>query len=234
VRGHRAFPKLVASITESAALARVRLEPRAYRLLNTARLEDRHLANFYATYHVPPSPFFPLFLAVKRECAEKLAAGREARGRRILAIMETYPDDVLGLVKYLAKVERERNADFPVWKKNLFPRTMKRARELQAFDLKLWLSFLSQYMETLRARYRRLTLPDTPTLFACMLLRCLPDAATGLFPGITTIERSYRALVAAYGGDSVERRRLPLLAAAREVLMTAAAAGTSHAGRGRP
>lgn len=234
VRDHPAFPKLVALLHGSAALTRLRFEPAAYRLLNSGRLEARYLPNFYATYRIPPSPFFPLLLTVKRECTEKREAASEARGRRILTIMETYPDDVLGLVKYLAKAERETNADFPVWKKRLFPRTLKRAREMQAFDLKQWMPFLSEYIGALRARYRRLTLPPTETLLACMLLRCLPDLRTGTLSDVATIERSYQTLAAAYAvGSAEERRRLPLLAAARAVLTAAAAGKPARGDRGQ-
>ena len=171
MKKHTAFTILVEMLTASPALERVRLSRRAYRLLNEARLEERYLPNFYATYRIRADPFFSLFLKAARECAETREEARAARGRRILAIVETYPPEVLSLIKYLAKAERERNADFPVWKEELFPHTLKKAREMAAFGLTDWLPLFDEYIASLRTRYRRLELPPTEALFSRLLAR---------------------------------------------------------------
>ncbi len=206
IRRHPEFPRLAGFLRDSAALRRLRLERIAYALLDEPRLEPRNLANFYDTYRVPKSPFFPLFLSIKWDQREKKAAAREERAKYISAVAATYPRDMLGLMRYLAEAERSRNPMTPVFMKSLYPATKKRARELAAFTMAEWLPFIAGYVEALRNGYRRLDLIDTESLIACALLECLPDPTTGRLPTRAAIKAQFRKLSMAYhpdrGGDA--------------------------------
>jgi hypothetical protein len=214
------FPKLAGFLRDSSALQRVRLNRRAYVLLNEPRLKIRYLANFYATYRLPQSPFFPLLLSIKWAHREKLSVAREERAKRIDEIMATYPRDILGLMRYLAEAERSRHPDCPIWEKRLRPRTKKGAREMAAFELAEWLPLLEGYIETLRASYRRLVLADTDRLFAYAFLECLPDPATGKLPTKAAVKAQFRKLSKTrhpdLGGDP---RRFLLIKTARDLLL---------------
>ncbi|TFG82513.1 MAG: hypothetical protein E4H20_07535, partial [Spirochaetales bacterium] len=56
IRKSERFAELVAMLNESTALRRVRLEVRAWKLLDEPRLRIENLVNFCHTYRVPQHP----------------------------------------------------------------------------------------------------------------------------------------------------------------------------------
>jgi hypothetical protein len=233
MRRHEGFPRLVSLLGGSLKLQRLSLSRTAYALLNGPRLELRNLGNFYATYRVPESPFFPLFLAMKWGQQRKRAAAKEEREKYISSVMASYPAEALALIGYAAAAERSRNPDCPVWKEKLRPRTKKRARELAALGLDEWLRLLAAYFDELKGAYRRIDLPETEALIACALLGCLPDPESGRLPTRSALAAAFRTASKTshpdLGGDA---RRFRLVAEARELLLTPRSSG--RRGPGRP
>jgi hypothetical protein len=220
VRRHPGFSALERLLRESPRLRDVRLPSVAYRLLDEPRLDVRNVPDFCATYRVPESAFVSGFLRIKWERRAELAAGRSRREAEIGSIAEGYPSEVLTLMRYLEEVERDRNADRPLWKKRLFPSTKRRALRMAAFSRAEWLGCLVDCIGLLRAGYRRIALPPTEALVACMILECLPDPATGNLPSPATVRSSYRRLCKLHHPDSggAEERFL-LLKEARDSLL---------------
>lgn len=205
IRKHPDFARLESLLRRSPTLGRLRLSRVGYRLLNEPRLKIENLENFYSTYRVPRSAFFPLFLSIKWAHRRDLAAARERRAGDIAAIMELWPREVIGLARYLKEAERRANPGTPFWRRELCPHSKKRATELLGFALSDWIPYLADYIDRLRRSYRTLALADTDRLLACAFLDCLPDPATGRLPSKATVKAQYRKISKAchpdLGGD---------------------------------
>lgn len=221
IKRHPDFPKLERLLRESPALRRVRLPRVAYILLDEPRLAIRHIPDFCSTYHVPESLFVAIFLKIKWERRATLAARRARLVTEIRAILSSCPADALALIRYLEEAERSRNAGCPLWKKRLFPSTKKRALQMAKLSRAEWLELFIDYIATLRGSYRRLALPDTEALVACMILECLPDPATGRLPDPRTIKARYRMLCKIHHPDAGgKEERFLLLKKARDSLLS--------------
>jgi hypothetical protein len=211
---------LESMLAASARLRAVRLSRRALALLNEPRLMVESLGDFVATYRLPRSPFFRLFLIMKLEARARLDGLRRDREARIAGIAATFPSEARGLIGYLAEVERLRNPSAPLWRAELRPGSLKRAREMAAFGLAEWISFFAGYIERLRGAYRRISLVDADELLACMILECLPDPSTGELPSKAVARRQFKLLSKSchpdLGGDP---RRFLLLSKARDELV---------------
>lgn len=214
------FARLVAILRDSHALARVRLNRRAFRLLDEPRLELRHLPDFRATYRLPDSPFFRVFLEMKWDRSKASAARRASLRERVDAIMETSPSYARGMLKYLAGTERTCSLKAALFVKRLYPRTMKRAREMAAFPLARWTAAFRAHIRLLRGSYRTIVLPDDGFLMAAMVLECLPDPKTGKAKTTAEIKASFRRVSKEchpdLGGDPA---RFRLLVKARDALL---------------
>lgn len=196
-RAHPAYPRLVARLRVSPVLARVRLDPIAFRLLDKARIEAKNLENLYVNRRLPRDPFFPLFLVVKREIAELRAQARRARDAAIAATVDSFPSEIRDFIIFLAKLEKRLNPRCPLWRGTLYPRTKKRAAELAAFSYAQWIELFGPYLELLRRRYvdrPELRPMDPEKLLACMALRCLPDPETLRWPSDAEVKAAYRRL----------------------------------------
>lgn len=195
-RGHPSYPRLLARMKRTPELRRLRLGRRAYALLDSARLAPRYLENFYRSYGVPRDPFFPLFLAMKRELILRRRERFRDRSLAIAAMVDALPENARNGIVFLAKLERRFAPDCPLWRKDLYPRTKKRARELASLDLGQWIRFFSGYLELLRRTYaaeddlRRL---DGERFVACMVLGCYPDPETLRWPDAATVRARFRA-----------------------------------------
>jgi hypothetical protein len=220
VRNDPRFAELESMIRASPRLAAVRLGRRAYALLDESRLGIENLPDFFATYRIPPGPFFRLFLAIKRDRRARLDYLRRERDRRITDLAATFPSGPRLLIEHLAAVERLRNPAAPMWRAELRPGSLKRAREMAAFGLSEWIEYFAGYIERLRGAYRRLPPLEADALIACMILECMPDPATGRPPSGATVRAQFKRLSKAshpdLGGDP---RRFLLVSRARDELL---------------
>jgi hypothetical protein len=220
VRNDPRFAGLESMLRASPRLAAVRLGRRAYALLDESRLGIENLPDFFATYRIPPGPFFRLFLTIKRDRRARLDGLRRDRDRRIADIAATFPKGPRLLIDHLAAVERLRNPEAPLWRAELRPNSLKRAREMEAFGLSEWIECLAGYIERLRGAYRRLPPLEAEALIACMILECMPDPATGRLPSKATARAQFKRLSKAchpdLGGDA---RRFLLVSRARDELV---------------
>jgi hypothetical protein len=214
------FAELESMLRASPRLAAVRLGRRAYALLDEGRLRIENLPDFFATYRIPPEPFFRLFLTIKRDRRERLDALRRDRDRRIADIAAAFPKGPSLLIDHLAAVERLRNPATPIWRAELWPGSLKRAREMAGFGLTEWIERFAEYIERLRGAYRRIPPLEADALIACMLLECMPDPATGRLPSAATARAQFKRLSKAchpdLGGDA---RRFLLVSRARDELV---------------
>ncbi len=188
------FARLQALLTASSKLRGLSLSPIAYSLLNQPRLKPQHLRNFLSTYKLPPSPFFALFLKLKWEDRDRRAEARGKKTARISVIIKTYPRDIVAMILYLGTLEKTRNPSMPLWKKALFPNSLKRARELGALKRAAWIRLFSKHVDILAKGYRRIDIPERGALMACMLLECLPDPAKPRPPGKAELKSQFRRL----------------------------------------
>ncbi len=187
---HPDFLSIARLLATSPALTRVRLNQRAYRLLNEPRLELRYLVNFYTTYRVPKSDFFTIFLSIKWEHVQKRSDKRSARDGYIASRVAAFPRDFLALFTFLVTLEN-----------GLYPRTKKRVNELSAYTLTQWLSYFTSTIKGLMKKQRVLEKIGIETLLACMLLECLPDFSSGKLPQKAIIKKQYRKLSKEYHPD---------------------------------
>ncbi|HOX32701.1 MAG TPA: hypothetical protein PLB91_10235 [Spirochaetales bacterium] len=191
LRRKPAFAELERLLAGSAALRRARLPPVACRLLDEPRLEPRFLGDFLATYRLPESPFFAIFLGLKRGRRAELDRARVRRKSQIEGIAAAYPDWVRGCFAFLKGAESARNPGTPLWAKAVFPRSKKRAAELARFGPEEWLAYLFEKIELLRGGYRRIALPPAGLLLDCALLGLAPPRQ-GRVPAEAAVRSAFR------------------------------------------
>ena len=192
VRKHRDFKKLENILKASPPLQRSVLNSNSWRLLNVPHLEPMYLDNFMHTYHLPERSFFELFLAIKQLYRSDLDLKIIFRRRRVEVLTKKYPSRVLTAFTYLARLEATRNTKIPVWRKSLFPGTLKRAEGLTEFTNDQWKVLFTRHLDDLEVFYRRIMLPEKRTFFYYLILECFPDPATGEIPSSNRIKESFR------------------------------------------
>jgi hypothetical protein len=204
----------------SPELKRIRLGGSAVHLLDRPRLDPRFLGNFYATYRVKAHPFFELFLEIKWSGVKRKALAAKARGARVDAVMESCPREVRLMLRYLEDLEATRRPEAPLFRKGLYPRTLKRAREMAELSLPRWIPLFREQLSALGRGYRTIAIRPARELMARMVLECLPDPRTDRAPTNAAVRASFRALSKAchpdLGGDA---SRFRLLAWARDQLI---------------
>lgn len=191
IKKHPDFLKIERLLFASPVLRCVRLNPRAYRLLHEPRLKVCFLPNFYATYRVPKSEFFSLFLSIKWAQVQKKADNRSARAEYIVAQVAAFPRDFLILFTVLCTFD-----------KALYPRTKKRVNEMATFTVAQWLSWFTVTGTGLMNTHRVLEKIGIDTLLACMLLECLPDFRSGKLPSKSVVKSQFRKLCKEHHPDS--------------------------------
>lgn len=192
VKKHQNFKKLENILKASPPLQRAVLNPHSWRLLKVSSLEPRYLDNFMRTYHLPERAFFELFLNIKQRYRSDLDLKIIVRRKRVEAFTKKYPARVLTAFSYLARLEATRNTKIPVWRKKLFPRTLKRAEELTGFSKDQWKALFISHFDELEVFYRRIILPKKNMFFYYLILECFPDPATGEAPSPNRIKESFR------------------------------------------
>lgn len=218
----RHYREMVDHYTSSEALRRLRISRRCYTLLNAARIEPHNLRHFYRTYRLPADPFFPLFFAVKRAYLVERERVKQERRAYILSRMRSLPPFRLAAVKYLGHLERSINAagDSPVWQKELFPGSKKKADSYLRYSELEWFETYRCHLDRLRARYRRMTDLAARRIHAYLVLEIIPDRMPSRHVHRSEVTGAYRRLSLRYhpdrGGDAevfVQLKR------ARDVLM---------------
>lgn len=211
----------------SETLQALRFSRRCYSLLHHARIAPENLQHFHRSYRVPKSPFFPLFLAIKRDYLETQARRQEERRQYILSGMRALPPPILRFVKYLGYMEEHynRGARHPLWQEHLFPGSKKRLREYQRYSELEWLRGFRGHLSRLSERYPGLHREFGERILACYLLDCipaeLPPRLPPVWPDPATVQAQYRRLSKRHhpdrGGDGalfVELKR------ARDLLLS--------------
>ena len=154
------FQQLVKILNDSAKLRKVILPPKAWKLLNEPRLEIKYLDNFIRTYYLPEKGFFKLFLELKWSYQAYRVKRNLSRQQRISIKTETWPENIKKIIFELLNAEINCNENTPVYKKVLFPATMKRADELSVFSADEWAGIILKYYDSLADSYRTIRLPE--------------------------------------------------------------------------
>lgn len=197
---HEYYPIMLNYFYDSPRLQRLRMSRRCYSLLQHAKIEPHNLHHFYRTYRLPKDPFFPLFFKIKREYLQERQRRQEERVRYIAARMRSLPEPTLEFIKYLGRFEQHcnRSGGYPVWNRQMFPRTKKRVHEYLRFRHTEWIGFFRDYLAVLAQRYRRVSEETAEKLLACYLLGCLPDepgeGGVLRWPDAAAVTRQYRRL----------------------------------------
>lgn len=186
------FAELVALLNGSAALRKLSLEPRAWRLLAEPRLKPENLPHFYKTYRLPPHEFFPGFLELKWAQLEAAAARRSERAAFIETCMRSLAPETLAMLEWLKAVEARAHSKTPLWAEAFEPRTKKRARELAAMDARAWHALIAMRLARLSAHYPALALPPDGLVLDYWALGCLPDPRALKPPDAARLRKAWR------------------------------------------
>ncbi len=158
------FQLLVKILNDSAKLRKVILPPKAWKLVNEPRLEIKYLDNFIRTYYLPEKEFFKLFLELKWNYQAQRNKKYLHRQQRISKSADAWPESIKRLVFKLLYAERKCNDDIPVYKRVLYPASLKRAEELSGFSAEKWAEIILKYYDSLKTHYRTIKLPDRAAL----------------------------------------------------------------------
>ncbi len=196
LRRHPDYQNMMAHYKTSDRLRRLRISRRCYSLLHRATIEPRNLRQFYRTYRLPADPFFPLFFMIKRSYLRERMRAKEERHRYILAAMRSLPPTLLQNIKYLGYLERRYNAAgrSPLWQKELFPGTKKKANAYLRYGAAAWLALFRRHLALLGARYRALGGAVADRVLACLALELTPKVAPPPLLSAAVVKRSYRRL----------------------------------------
>jgi hypothetical protein len=186
------FAELVALLNGSAALRKLSLEPRAWRLLAEPRLRPENLPHFYQSYRLPPHEFFSGFLELKWAQLEAAAARSAERAAFIEASMRSLAPETLAMLEWLKAVEARAHSKTPLWAEAFEPRTKKRARELAAMDARAWHALFTDTLGLLRGRYPALALSAPGLILDYWALGCLPDPRALKPPDAARLRKAWR------------------------------------------
>lgn len=193
---HPRYRSLMAHYYASRALQTMSVSRRCYSLLNRATVEPQNLHHFLRTYRLPADPFFPVFFTVKRDYLADRERVKEERHRYILSVMKSLPEDVRARIRYLGFLERRFNAAglSPVWQKELFPGSRKRADEYARYGAAAWNALFRRHLDALVRRYRDLSDSIVNRVYACFVLDLIPEHIPPSRPAQAAVLRSYRRL----------------------------------------
>lgn len=180
----------------SARLQHLVLNRRCYSLLDKAKIDPHSLYHFYRTYRLPADPFFPLFFTVKRSYLAQRERLKEERHAYIMNAMRSLPEPVLRNIKYLGYLERGYNSAgrSPIWQRDLFPASKKKADEYMRFSDSQWLALFRSHLSMLAARYGGLPEAIADRVYACFVLGITPELIPPSRPTPQEVSRSYRRL----------------------------------------
>jgi len=196
------FPELVAMLNASVLLRGARLGQRPWKLLAEPRLKPEHLPDFYATYRLPKSPFFELFLRLKWAERERKAMAKADRAGRIRTALAAVPEPFSRLMAWLGALESTANPKKPLWKARYQPRSIKSAGALASLEPLDWKDELANALLAFRLSYPGLRVPDPGRLFDLAMLESLPDARTGREPDADTLRAGWRLACKRWHPDS--------------------------------
>lgn len=180
----------------SERLKAVRFSRRCYSLLHAAKIDPQDLYNFYRTYRLPESPFFPLFFAAKRSWLAERERVREARQAAIRERVRALPAPTLAMIRYLGYLERHYNAAgrSPLWQALIFPGSKKEADSLARLTTIEWLARFGRHLEAMVERYRGVPDDLAERVLALYLLELTPTEIPPPAPPADEIARTYRRL----------------------------------------
>jgi len=200
---HSDFDRMMDHYHQSERLQNLRFNRRCYSLLNRATVPARNLSYFYRTYRLPADPFFPLFFEIKRSYLAERERRKEERHEYILAEMRSLPPTILAAVKYLGYLEVHFNSggNSPVWQKELFPGSKKKADSYRRYNTEAWITLFRHHLKLLRKRYRGMNDEIVKRTLACFVLEITPLGVPPALPSAAQVSRSYRRLSLHYHPD---------------------------------
>jgi hypothetical protein len=193
---HPRYQSLLAHYYASRVLQTMSVSRRCYSLLNRATVRPENLHHFLRTYRLPADPFFPTFFTVKRDYFAERERAKEERHGYILSVMKRLPEDIRAKIRYLGFLERSFNGAglSPVWQKQLFPTSKRRADEYSRYGDTAWNALFRRHLDALARRYPDLAPVIADRVYASFVLDLVPEAIPPTAPAATRINRSYRRL----------------------------------------
>ncbi len=205
----------------SERLQTLRINRRCYSLLNRARIRPENIRNFYRTYRLPSNPFFPLFLAIKRDWLISREELKEKRETAILAIVKSLPPERRRSMREIAEYEQKynHNQEHPVWNRLIYPGTLKKAREMVLMSDSDWYRLWEKYFLSFAQRYPGVRDNHSRRL-ALMVLHCPAELPGNSSTSRSEIVRRFRQLSKQHHPDhGGEAEYFRLLKASRDLLI---------------
>ena len=204
----KTYDLMISYFRSSPVLQSVKFNKRCYSLLNEAVIKPEHLNNFYRTYRLPRTPFFPLFFMIKRNYLLNRELKKREKQEYIIDRMNNLPPYVVKFLKLVKDLEQEYNRanKSPVFKSHIMAKTKKKADAYYRYNHGDWILFFNNYFELLLKEYERLLLVKIEQLSACLILMCIPEHFFE-FPNESLVKKHYRSFSKKYhpdtGGDSL-------------------------------
>ena len=197
------YQAMLRQFNASPRVQQLRVGRRCYALLDAATIEPENLYRFYRTYGLPADPFFPLFLSVKRAYLSDRERVAEERRAYILSKLRGLPPHTLDWFRHVGYLERyySPTGASPVWQRQLFPGSKKRADELAGLGTLAWRSVFARHLGALAERYPGLTRQAASRLLACFVLELPPGSIPPTRRDPAEVNRSYRRLTLLHHPD---------------------------------
>lgn len=193
------YRDLLARYRTSDRLKRVRLSRRGYSVLLHARVPPDRLRLFLRAQRLPVDPFFPLYLALKRDYLSTLERKREEKRRWIIHCLQSLPQPLFQSFLSLAYLEQylAGSDETPIWAEELVPKTKKAARHLIGLSRLQWMDRFEEHLNSLVQRYRNFSAEEAELFLALFVLELPPSKKLSLpvpLPSPTCIKEAFRRL----------------------------------------
>ena len=193
---HPQYDLMISHYRNSDTLRHLRINRRCYRLLDRAVITPENLHHFHRTYRLPKDPFFPLFLAIKKDYLNGREEAARQREAYILKQVKTLTPRRRQALRFLAEWEESINraGERPVWEKTVYPGSKKRADQLTILSGSAWLSLYDGFLEAMGRRYPGIEPRLTKMIRATLVLELIPSIHPLRFPDRDEAARAYRRL----------------------------------------
>lgn len=208
---HEKYNTMISLYKKTVKLQNLKLAPKCFRILNKAAVSPEKIDAFYKYFDLPDSPFFKLFIIIKKDHINKQNNLRQKREKQISKDWDKLPKQVLLMFTEIHTQESNwnSNSESPWFYKEIWPHTLKKIEKYSSMSKTEWIEFFIDISNRLSSYYSKSS-NIIGNLIPLFILNLLSENSTS--PTIEQTKKAYRYLSKKHhpdrGGDVSDFRKL--------------------------